>query len=534
MAMVREPSLESAIKVTRSNIESASGSGSGSEKAVTLKRILQEEDALEVTGYSFSTRKKWTILAIVAIVQTSMNYNAAVYSNTVDGLNSHYDVKNSRYGMMAFLLAYAIGCELWAPWSEEFGRWPIMQLSLGLVNVWQILCGASTNMSMIFAGRVLGGLSSAGGSVTLGMVADMWDSQDQQYAVAFVSLWSCLGSVVGGICGGAIETYLPWRWNFWIQLIFGVVVQLFHFFLVPETRSTVLLTKEAKRRRRDNQEDIWGPNDVKKLTFKEVIGTMLRPYHMLLCEPIVTFLSLLSGFSDALIFSFLESFGYVFVVWSFSKIGLGLSMISLLLGYFAGYTSFLPVIRHHNHLRRTGKGNKLTPESRLWWLLYVVPMLPLGIFVFAFVCTGPPIPWIAPLICTFFIGWANYAIYFATIDYMVAAYGEFAASATGGNGFMRDLLAGLCVIWTHPLYINLGPKNASFLLAGVALAVCIPVYVFYFKGSWFRKRSPFAQQLAAEKEKRAPLREEKSHSLANSLGGTSRNTSAIQTPAVQA
>jgi hypothetical protein len=33
---------------------------------------------------------------------------------------------------------------------------------------------------------------------------------------------------------------------------------------------------------------------------------------------------------------------------------------------------------------------------------------------------------------------ANYAIYMATIDYMVAAYGPYSASATGGNGFARE------------------------------------------------------------------------------------------------
>lgn len=35
---------------------------------------------------------------------------------------------------MIFLVAYAFGSELWAPWSEELGRWPILQLSLFLVN----------------------------------------------------------------------------------------------------------------------------------------------------------------------------------------------------------------------------------------------------------------------------------------------------------------------------------------------------------------------------------------------------------------
>lgn len=40
----------------------------------------------------------------------------------------------ARVGEAVFLIAYAFGSELWAPWSEELGRWPILQASLFFVN----------------------------------------------------------------------------------------------------------------------------------------------------------------------------------------------------------------------------------------------------------------------------------------------------------------------------------------------------------------------------------------------------------------
>jgi Na+/glutamate symporter len=61
----------------------------------------------------------------------------------------------------------------------------------------------------------MGGLSLAGGSITMGMVADMFLTNEQQYAVLWASLFSCLGAVIGGIAGGPIQQYLPgYRWNF--------------------------------------------------------------------------------------------------------------------------------------------------------------------------------------------------------------------------------------------------------------------------------------------------------------------------------
>jgi MFS family permease len=54
-------------------------------------------------------------------------------------------------------------------------------------------------------GRALGGLSSAGGSVTLGVIADMWESHNQQYAVAFVVFSLAGGSILGPAVDGFVE-----------------------------------------------------------------------------------------------------------------------------------------------------------------------------------------------------------------------------------------------------------------------------------------------------------------------------------------
>lgn len=61
-----------------------------------------------------------------------------------------------------------------------------MQLSLFLVNIWNIPCILSPTFGGIIAGRILGGFSSAGGSVTLAYAADMFEPEDQGYPIAFI------------------------------------------------------------------------------------------------------------------------------------------------------------------------------------------------------------------------------------------------------------------------------------------------------------------------------------------------------------
>jgi hypothetical protein len=178
------------------------------------KYEISEEDCYEELGFCFPTAKKWYIVTIIFWVQVSMNFNTSLYSNAIGGISEEFGVsaQGARCGAMIFLVTYAFGCELWAPWSEEFGRWPILQASMFLVNIWQLPVALAPNFASIMVGRALGGLSTAGGSVTLGMIADMWEADTQQYAVAYVVFSSVFGSVLGPIVGGFCEQYLEWRW----------------------------------------------------------------------------------------------------------------------------------------------------------------------------------------------------------------------------------------------------------------------------------------------------------------------------------
>ena len=81
---------------------------------------ITEDDCYDELGFSFPSWKKWTILTVIFLVQTSMNFNTSLYSNGLKGISKEYHVseQGARCGAMIFLVLYAFGCELWAPWSE--------------------------------------------------------------------------------------------------------------------------------------------------------------------------------------------------------------------------------------------------------------------------------------------------------------------------------------------------------------------------------------------------------------------------------
>lgn len=93
-----------------------------------------------------------------------------------------------------------------------------------------------------------------------------------------------------------------------------------------------MLNNIAKKRRKETPgANFWGPDELvpisDRLSVKEIFATWGRPFKMFLTEPIVLVLSLLSGFSDALIFMFIQSFSLVYKQWNFSIVQVGLAFM---------------------------------------------------------------------------------------------------------------------------------------------------------------------------------------------------------------
>lgn len=281
-------------------------------------------------------------------------------------------------------------------------------------------------------------------------------------------------------------------------------------FFMPESRSTILLDKEAKRRRKTGEDpNVYGPNELKKprVSLKESGSICLRPFYMLLREPIVFCLSLLSGFSDALIFTFLESFTVVYEKgWGFGTLAVAWAFIPINLAYVIAYFTYFPWFWRDQAIRTTHGNDSLKPERRLKWVLWLAPLEPIGLFGFAWTSFGQKrgVHWIGSMVFSTLVGIANYGIYLSTVDYMVAAYGVYSASATGGNAFARDLLAGVSAMYAMPMYHNIGNKwhveYATTVLACLSCLVVAPIYIFYWKGPQVRERSKFAQSLAADRK----------------------------------
>jgi hypothetical protein len=144
------------------------------------------------------------------------------------------------------------------------------------------------------------------------------------------------------------------------------------------------------------------------------------------------------------------SFKKIYAQWGFDAPIIATAFVPIWIGYFLSMASFVIPIEYFKRVA-IKHPERITPETRLFWLLFTGPLMTIGLFGFAWTSQGPPTtPWIAPMLFSALVGIANFAIYTTTIDYCVATYGPYASSAASGNTFVRNILAGSAAMYTNP------------------------------------------------------------------------------------
>jgi MFS family permease len=115
--------------------------------------------------------------------------------------------------------------------------------------------------------------------------------------------------------GGFITmSHLGWRWTQWLALILALFFLIVYFFTVPETYAPDLLTRRAKELRRET-----GNLALHTLTSERKIKVgymgrvyVLKPWIMLIQEPILALITLYLGFIYGFLYLCFEAFPITF------------------------------------------------------------------------------------------------------------------------------------------------------------------------------------------------------------------------------
>lgn len=76
--------------------------------------------------------------------------------------------------------------------------------------------------------------------------------------------------------------------------------------------------------------------------------------------------------------------------------------------------------------------------------------------------------------------------------YLPLTYPQYAASLFAANDFCRSSMAAGCIIFGHPLYVNLGIGRGISILAGLLCGGVAGIWALWYFGATLRARSRFA------------------------------------------
>ncbi|CAJ2503880.1 Uu.00g112740.m01.CDS01 [Anthostomella pinea] len=135
------------------------------------------------------------------------------------------DFLNAPWVVLSYLLAYlglAIG---FAKTSDIYGRREMICASWVLFAGFSVGCGFARTMPQLIIFRALQGMGGSG-LYSLGQIVlfEVGPAHNPSLMGALIGLTLAVSYVLGPVLGGIISSLSTWRWIFWINVPFGILV----------------------------------------------------------------------------------------------------------------------------------------------------------------------------------------------------------------------------------------------------------------------------------------------------------------------
>lgn len=154
--------------------------------------------------------------------------------------------------MAVYSLMQLIFAPLWGKISDRYGRKPVMLVGIGGLALSFFMMAVSTNLWMLYAARIIGGiLSAANMPTTMAYAADITTSEDRGKGMGMIGAGIGLGFVFGPALGG-IFSKTSLTLPFYIAGISSIVTMLLVLFVLKES-STV----ESRLKQSQSKESLW-------------------------------------------------------------------------------------------------------------------------------------------------------------------------------------------------------------------------------------------------------------------------------------
>ncbi|CAN9181520.1 unnamed protein product [Alternaria alternata] len=443
--------------------------------------------------FNWSTKYKWFLTITVCFISILTGLPAGSYGAGNEWMATRFSVQNEPFPNLywatcSWNMGAALFPLLFVPLTENTGRMPGYFVAYIVFELFLFGSAFADNFATLVVTRFFGGgASSVSINIVGGSISDVWKGDKARSlpmsifgftSVAGIALGPFIGSAIVQIGYPSTGLQSPWRWIYYIQIIYNAALIPVFYIILKETRGDVILKKRAQKIRKDTGREVYAESELDKPSIASLLKvSFMRPTKMLLTEPVVTFFTLWISFAWGILFLFFSSVVQTFSAsYGFGTFQTGMIQLAITVGALIGTLI--------NPIQDWVVSSNCIQEPRTSWEAH-----PGGPFVHQ-----PSIHWIVPAIGICIVGVGIYSIYMGVVNYLTDAYEKYAASALSAASLGRNLFGAFLPLASYSLFQNLGFGWAGSLLGFVGLALSLVPVVLLIKGRQIRAKSPFMSE----------------------------------------
>lgn len=175
-----------------------------------------------------------TLVMLTSLGALSMN----IFLPSLPSITIHFEEDKTvvQLAITLYLIATAFLQPILGPFSDYYGRRPIVLFGIAGFFVGTLTCIFAPNIEILLLGRVIQALSAAGMVISRAIVRDIVGREKAASMIGYVTMGMALAPMIGPLIGGYLDEYFNWQAPFWLLFAFGVIVTIFVWYDLGETR----------------------------------------------------------------------------------------------------------------------------------------------------------------------------------------------------------------------------------------------------------------------------------------------------------
>ncbi len=178
------------------------------------------------------------ILVLITAMLMMQPLSTDLYLASLPSLVSVFQVPVAtiQLTLSVFVIGFGIAQLIIGPFSDRFGRRPVLLTGLALYIAASILCGMADSIELLIAARFIQALGCCSAVIVArAIVRDAYPPENSARVIARASTWISIAPIIGPILGSYLQVSFGWRAAFAALAVFTAIVFAASVMRLPET-----------------------------------------------------------------------------------------------------------------------------------------------------------------------------------------------------------------------------------------------------------------------------------------------------------